>query len=96
MSVLKHLKTQGLGNKALVFRYQDDQGQATQTAGTLGVAVSAAESIPRLTGELLDRDLPDGVRWDKNQKFFYADMAQAGLWSKVYEAAYAFVFAKSA
>ena len=91
------LKAAGLGDKVFDFRYADEKGSRLDTAGTLGVAVVAAEAIRKQTADLLKRSVPEeGVYYDPKRDRFYADSEHAGIWSKLYDAMFVVEFAKAA
>jgi hypothetical protein len=93
----EELKALSLEEKVLDFRYADENGDTIHSAGTLGVAVAAAEALGKRTAELLKQSVPEaGAHYDARSGHFYADREHAGGWSKLYEAMFAVEFSKAA
>jgi hypothetical protein len=94
----------GPDRKVLKFRYEDETGQLTQAAGTLGYAVTIADEISEKTAGLLRAGegihesyrLPGGIRFNADGGYFTVDTEHAGLWGRIYGMMYAVAFARSA
>jgi hypothetical protein len=82
---LKHLKLDG---RVLAFR--------NDAAGTLGVAVEAADAIRKSTADLLKKALPESVNWNQESSYFTAVASHARAWLDRYDQALVVLFARAA
>jgi hypothetical protein len=90
-TALQDLKAFSDANQILMFRYQNELGEAVQTPGTLGVAVQAAGGLSKIRASEWKPQPLLGVRWDSKRSCFFADPEKAGVFAEAYRAMYVMV-----